>query len=138
MKGRGVSVIIHCGDICRPSALKVIERAELSVFCAFGNMDNPELLKREFLQSKNVTLFGVGAVNIDRKKVGFVHFPHIAESLALEGRFDAVFHGHTHRKREEMLNGTLIVNPGEIAGLSNKLSFVIYDTKENKVDFVDL
>ena len=40
---------------------------------------------------------------------------------------DAIVHGHTHKYRDEMLEETLIFNPGECAGLlkgKNKVGLI--------------
>ena len=44
-----------------------------------------------------------------------MHHPELIDADLLE-KSDVVFHGHTHRYRNEIVNKTLVFNPGECAG----------------------
>ena len=138
MRKRNVSAIIHCGDICRPSAFRIIVKEGLPIYCSFGNMDNPKLLKDEFSSYENVLFSYAGKIDIGGKRISFTHFPHLAESMALEGNSDIIFYGHTHEKKKTLLNNTLLVNPGEILGRSHIPSFALFDTNQSVLEFVEL
>jgi len=52
------------------------------------------------------------------KKIAIFHEPDQIEITLCENNdVDIVLHGHTHRYREEIVNNTLIYNPGESAGM---------------------
>jgi len=136
MNERGISIIIHCGDICKPSVLKIMGKYGIPIYCSFGNMDNAGILKRALSHFKNVSLFNIGKMDINGCKIAFVHFPYIAESIAMNGGYDVVFYGHTHEMEKKILNDTILANPGEIAGISRDPSFVVFDTKTGSCNFV--
>lgn len=71
---------------------------------------------------------------LDRKNIAFTHFPDLARQLAKSGKYDLVFHGHTHRPWEEKIGSCRLVNPGEVAGQRFKPTFAIYDTENDKLE----
>ena len=49
---------------------------------------------------------------------------------------DFILHGHTHRFRSELINNSLVFNPGECAGLikgKNKIGIIDTDKKSSKI-----
>ena len=76
------------------------------------------------------------------KKVFSSHMPKqgVIQALALSGKFDYVFSGHTHAVvNEKYENGVLVLNPGEACGyLTGKGSFAIVDTKTDKAEIIYL
>ena len=50
-----------------------------------------------------------------------------------------IFHGHTHRRRDEVVHGTRIINPGALGGMSREhYSFCIVDLGLEDVEFIRL
>jgi putative phosphoesterase len=100
------------------------------VHCVFGNNDGDALfLSRIARQANNVTLYPqMGELELDGKKLAFIHYPHIASGLAASGKYDAVFSGHTHEHKVEKMGCTLWANPGEVMGRFGQPSFGLYDT----------
>ena len=98
--------------------------------CVFGNNDGDAfLLSHIARQSGNVTLYSeMGELELDGKKIAFIHYPHIASGLAASGKYDAVFSGHTHEHRVEKMGPTLWADPGEVMGRFEQPSFGLYDT----------
>ncbi len=138
-KQKKVSSIIHCGDFCAPFMMIILDKAEIPIDCVFGNIDDRFGTTRKADSSKNIKLHGdIAEIEIDNKKIAVTHFPNFADALAFTGKYDLVFHGHTHKKRDEKINNTLIVNPGTLAGINNPATFAIYDTETNEVEFFDL
>ncbi len=135
----GVSEIIHCGDLTSPFVIKELEKFFGKVHLVFGNIEDRYTTTLFALKSENVNLHGDYAeLTLDNKKISFTHFPFFAENLALSGKYDAVFYGHTHEKKQEIKGKTLLVNPGELAGIKNNPSLAIYDTKKNEIKHVEL
>jgi predicted phosphodiesterase len=58
--------------------------------------------------------------------------------MALSGRYDAVFNGHTHERAHTEIGKTLWANPGDIMGWKNAPSAGIWDTSSNAWEFVSL
>ncbi len=139
MKEKKVDTIFHCGDFCAPYMTIMLDTTNLPVHIVFGNTDDRFSTTRLSDKSKNVTLHGeIGEVELDGKKIAFTHFPSFANAFAKAQEHDYVFHGHTHKKREEMIGNTKIINPGEIVGRAGIPSFAILDTKDSSVEFYNL
>ena len=57
-------------------------------------------------------------INIENRTIAIFHEPDLIEDYLVQNQYlDIVLHGHTHRYREEYINGTLLFNPGESAGI---------------------
>lgn len=138
-KKQGITTIIHCGDVCAPSVMKEIaEKFSGAVHLVFGNVDGDTQKMKELGKNlPNLTLHGEqGQVEIDGKKIGFVHYPREAEAMATDGDFDAVFYGHDHKAWEKQIGKTTLRNPGTLAGLFAKPTFAVYDTTTNKAKLI--
>lgn len=46
-------------------------------------------------------------------------YPEIIDALVICGKYDAVFHGHTHQQVNEMVGNTLSLNPGSFMDKSS-------------------
>jgi uncharacterized protein len=137
MNVNGIDQIIHCGDLCAPSILESVLAPHFSrpIHMVFGNVEDRDLLPEVVVNFPNVKHYGdIGEVELDGKKIAFVHFPEKAKELARSGRYDIVFYGHTHLPWEEMVGGTKIANPGTLAGLFAKATFAVYDTVTDKLE----
>lgn len=125
----GVGVIIHCGDVCAPSVLKYIsENFTGTIHLAYGNVDGDHETMEQF-KLPNVIIHGeFGSTVLDGVLIAFAHFPDRARELAASGKYQLVFHGHTHKPWEERVGDCRVVNPGTLAGLFSKPTFALYDT----------
>ena len=92
----------------------------------------------EKMQAAESAFKEYGSVEFDGKKIAFTHYPEFGEGMAASGKYDVVFFGHTHIKKEEKINNTLLINPGELMGRLGTRTFVIYDTALNKIEFFEL
>ena len=118
--------IIHCGDWNNIEAVETVLRCRIPVYGVNGNADIDDVMKskfKDFLKLK-----------IDGKKIGVMHNLTISHQALVIG-CDVVFCGHKHRQQEYMQGGVKIVNPG---ALENNISFAIYDTDTNKVEFLGI
>ena len=65
-------------------------------------------------------------LKVNDKKIFILHHPElINEEMSIEADF--IVHGHTHRFRSELINNSLVFNPGECAGFlegKNKIGIV--------------
>ncbi len=137
--------IIFCGDMVSPFTTKLLASAKLPTYACLGNNDEDQIgmmknggdkftwthLSQEF-----------GQVDLDGKKLAFCHYPKLAELLAQTGEYDAVFYGHTHEAKNEMIANTLLLNPGAICGIDfdkrgyGTISYAIYDTSTNTAEII--
>ena len=64
------------------------------------------------------------------------HTPYVSKSVINEHNAKIVIHGHTHRRRNEMIIGILFINPGAISYARDKYdgSYAILKIEDNEVE----
>ena len=132
-----VDLVIHTGDITLPKSLKAFKKLNCNLLGVFGNNDIDErndLLRtsKEFSCSLNDEPF---SFELNKKKISVVHHPELISESLIE-QSDFIFHGHTHRYRNEVINETIIFNPGECAGFlkgKNQIGVVDIENPPPKV-----
>ncbi len=137
-----IKTMIHCGDVSSPAMLREISKNfKGKIHLILGNIgpvgvganEDPFGIKKSGI--KNVKFYGqIGQLKIGDKKLAFAHEPEKAKELALTGKYDLVFYGHDHRPWEEKMKNCRLVNPGTLAGMFNKATFAVYDTKTDKLE----
>ena len=100
-------LIVHAGDIVSMSVIRGLETLA-QVYAVHGNMDQPEVWS---------TLPARRIVEAGNRKIGVVHGWGGPDEtwknvIALFDRVDIVVFGHTHEPMNEVVNGTLLFNPG--------------------------
>jgi len=145
IKKEKIQLILHCGDI---QSQEVIDDAK-KLFKEPASAKASEGQGIKFV--KGNADYGLDVpdkmeLEIDGKKIGFVHFPGEAKKMAQSGKFDLVFYGHTHRPWDEKVPAKSLpgnragrgdchmINPGEMAGQFYKPSFAVYDTSTGKLE----
>ena len=137
------SAIIHCGDMCAPTAFKHFLVAGIPIYYTFGNVDAStgfEIFAKVLPGTKNLKIYKpFGKVEIGGKKIAFVHYGDFAKGFACTKEYDAVFYGHNHLKKAEKIGNCWLVNPGPLSGYKYKrpevkATYAVYDTKTNKVE----
>lgn len=139
IKKEKIKLLIHCGDICAPLTLKEgLKDFSGKAHIVFGNVDGERYLitKRVYeKETPNVIIHGeLGELEINGKKIAFLHSPEFARGLAFTQKYDLVFYGHSHKPWEEKIGKSRLINPGNLAGLFYKATFGVYDTKEDKLE----
>ena len=138
-RDRGIETLIHCGDL---TSLDMVSHFEgFRVIYLIGNMDVVTgAIKKRLEKMRDDNFAGM----VFRGKLGGVdvaathsHVDGKVMELVREKRFDWIFHGHTHEKRDEMVRGTRIVNPGALGGLGREpRTFCIVDLDAEEVEFL--
>ncbi len=132
----GVDLVIHTGDITLPKSLLAFKKLNCKLIAVFGNNDigdKKDLLKasKEF----NCDMYDEPFFfNLKNKNICVVHHPELINEDLLE-KSDVIFHGHTHRYRNEKINNTLIFNSGECAGFlkeKNQIGIINIDSLQPK------
>jgi len=124
LNDQGVVAMLHCGDICTQATIesaKSLFKGEITFVRGNGDYDLEEIP-----ETTEMTL--------DGKRIFFNHYPDVARQAAESGKYDIVFHGHTHRPWLEETGKCKIVNPGELAGQRYKPTFAIYDTETDRLE----
>lgn len=140
VKKTGIKTMIHCGDVCAPSVLRYLgERFNGQIYLCLGNVDGDHDMMNKIANEKlkNIKIYeDFGEIEIDDKKIAFIHRPEQAKILAETKKYDHVFYGHNHKPWEETIGNTKLINPGTLAGLFNKSSFAILDTETDKLELI--
>lgn len=144
LKSRGISTVVHLGDIVSPFTLKIF--AGFRYFGVFGNNDGERLLLKRVadengmlleeqpamlkLGGKDFLLYhGSGSVEKTRRTV---------EGFAKSGDYDFVLYGHTHMVDHRRIGDTLILNPGEACGyLTGRRTFAVLDVETGEFEIVE-
>ncbi|MEB3844568.1 MAG: metallophosphoesterase [Desulfurococcales archaeon] len=148
LREKGVGAVFHLGDIVSPFTLAhlagLLEGVE--IHAVFGNNcgEIEGLLRvastvgadissppREVALAgrKILLLHGFGSPDMTRK---------IVYSLARGGEWDLILYGHTHIPDAKIIGGTLVYNPGELAGALNKPTLGLIDLDDMRWETVTL
>ncbi len=140
LSDRNIRVLINCGDTVAPSMLQRISQTFAGqIHTVFGNNADRDLETQVAQTLTNVTHHGDrGGVDLADTRIGFVHYPEVAEAMAATGEFDLVCHGHSHLKRWEMKGACRLLNPGTAGGMFGYPSFALVEVLELRHEFVDL
>ena len=95
----GAEAVLHCGDICAPTALRPLQKLGLPVHAIHGNNMGDTYLMLMLTQEPNSVIHYHGqdaGISLGGKKIFLVHYPHYAEAMGVTGRWDIVCYGHDH------------------------------------------
>ena len=114
-----VDKVIHTGDITQAKTLARFARLDCSLLAVFGNNDLKESGLEEISKINDFRIeFPPFVTKIANRNIAILHEPDDIQDLIKENpSIDLILHGHTHRYRNEEINGIKIFNPGECAGL---------------------
>lgn len=145
-----VKVIVHLGDIISPFIVKKMAELKyegLMVIAIYGNNDGDRVLLSRMFMSAGWRILDPPAVEVvNGKKLLMMHghgsveySKELAYSLAKGMNVDAVLYGHTHQKDSKVINGKVVLNPGETYGyLTGSATVAILDLDEMKPKFIEL
>lgn len=127
--------IISCGDLASRETLDFLKaRFSGSIWHVLGNMDKDFLtkeIKDIIIEEKTIIYPDFGEIELDKKKIAFVHFPGKAKELFSTEKYDLVFYGHTHKPWLEKKSDQYLINPGNVAGERFSATFVFWETQKN-------
>ena len=140
-RAHGVRRLIHCGDLTRPEVADLLEGFQ--VHYLYGNMDrDPEGIRQRLqaLDGRNTAgLVYEGEIEGVPLAATHGHLSDRLEELVRSRRYRLVFHGHTHRRRDETRDGVRIVNPGALGGIRwQSRSCCLVDLGALEVRFVEI
>ncbi|MCP4428407.1 MAG: metallophosphoesterase family protein [Chloroflexi bacterium] len=136
----GVETLIHCGDMTAPET--AVHLTGFTIIYVRGNMDYAPAAMRSALinlNPKNVAqTHYTGEIAGISVAATHSHIPDKVQSFIRDG-YDYVFHGHTHRRRDETVDQTRIINPGALGGSQHEpRSVCILNLKTGISRFVEL
>ena len=140
-----VGLVVHCGDWVSPFILYCFKGLRMPLKGVFGNNDGDKF--RHLQQSK---VLGLDIhyeerfllLDVEGRKIAVFHgdYPEIVNALVTCGSYDAVFHGHTHRRVNQTVGKTLSLNPGSLMRVTGSTptgaSFAIYDSTTNQAEHI--
>ncbi len=138
LKSERIETIFHCGDMTRAETADLF--GDFCIHHVWGNGDIDTLGLQFAIQdcqpgsSTAATYSGL----IGEKRIAALHGHdrRLLETLSESGRYEYVFHGHTHRQRSEMFGRTHIINPGALGGgFRSSHSFALLDLKSGSLTF---
>lgn len=140
LAAEGVTRIIHCGDLCGPDVIRRL--AGFEVWIAQGNMDrNVELARVAEEALGRGRLAWLHKLALDGYSMAVIHGDNeeALGNLITSGKQAYVFHGHTHRRREQKIGRTRVINPGALGGTRRQSrSFCILDLATGEARFVEI
>ena len=135
---RGVSTVVHCGDITGPDVVEAL--AGLEVHWVLGNCDLDESTLRAAMARLGHTCHGVrGEITVDGCTIAFTHGHRVGvlDALVVARQHDVVLHGHTHERRDVVVNGTRVLCPGALHAAAPP-TFAILQPPDLTVEWVEL
>lgn len=138
---RGITTLIHCGDIT--SAETVLLFAGWDITFVFGNMDTnrSDLIDAARMIGVPPPLLS-RSLEIEGKRIGVAHGhdSSLLFGMMVGGKYHYVCHGHTHRRRNERRDGynVRLINPGALGGSQGETrSVCVLDVGTGDVEFVE-
>lgn len=135
----GCTHLLLAGDLTTLTTLRTL-REEWSggIDLVFGNNEwaHPSHLKLAE-QLHELTHHGdVADIILDGRRIYMSHYPQNVPSALRAKVYDLIIYGHTHKAQAETIGSTLILNPGEVAGVRSAPSIAIYDTTNGEHFFL--
>lgn len=116
---QATEAMLFCGDLCAPFIIKLLGQGYAKpIHLVFGNNDGDVnsiiAVAKNF---PNIHLHGETFLGeIGGLKIAMNHYPEKGRAIAENGGYELVCYGHNHTQAEEMVNNTLLLNPGAIMG----------------------
>jgi putative phosphoesterase len=130
----GVEMVFHMGDIVAPATLQFFKGLKMKVIA--GNCDGDLAKIESKCKEFGFEYLGASAdLELDGKKIHLMHPDPSTEAPEKIGRYAYIFHGHTHVRRNEVVDGTRIVNPGAHYWQSEG-TIAVVELETGAVDFV--
>ncbi len=134
-KALGAQAVLHCGDVCAPTALRPLQQLGLPVHVIHGNNTGDTYAMFMLAQEPESVIHYHGmdaGLELGGRRIFIVHYPHYAEAMALTGDWDIVCCGHDHQPAIKSVQNTkqeqtLILNPGTVAGIGPCASYIFGD-----------
>jgi uncharacterized protein len=138
---RGAVEILHCGDLASPATAELFRGWTLQY--ASGNMDRGGAEIHAAIARLGMGSASGAELHLERagKRIALLH-GHRSENLAAaiqSGNFDYVFHGHSHRRRDDRVGQTRVINPGALGSYTNdSYSFCVVDPASGEAEFIEV
>lgn len=146
---RKVELIVHCGDWVARFAVEFLSKnsGDIPIKGVFGNNegDTKSIMMRNLKLAKPIEFAErkVLEFEAERRRIACVHGEDapVLDALIRSRKYDAVFTGHTHRTRNEVIDGVLVLNPGTTCFASegqiiDEATVAVYDSETNAAEII--
>ncbi|MCU0521562.1 MAG: metallophosphatase family protein [Anaerolineae bacterium] len=139
LRSEGITVLLHAGDVTDSGTLRLFEGFDMWI--ARGNMDHDP-----GLGPATQELFGCGRLRaihrltLDGASIALAHNGDAVEvrSLIASGALDYVILGHSHRRHDQRLGKTRVINPGALGNARwCRPSFAILDLSRDELSSIE-
>ncbi|WP_322800426.1 metallophosphoesterase [Thermoflexus sp.] len=135
-----VERLFHCGDVTSPEVVSLFEGWD--VLFVRGNLDRLNALEPAVVALGRQPFLGDElSTTVAGRRILILHgddTERLNQAIA-SGEFDYIFHGHTHRRRDERIGRTRIINPGALGGVRHESrSFCILDLETDELRFIEV
>jgi putative phosphoesterase len=145
---RGAELVLHLGDIVAPFTLRVFAEVGVRKLVAvYGNNCGEKLGLLRVAQTLGYSIHDPPYILVlGKRRLLLMHgqgppdeAKAVAESVALSGRYDAVLYGHTHTPDYRVVDGTVLLNPGEVCGcLTGRSTVALLDLETMKAEILEV
>lgn len=140
MRQEGVERLFHCGDVTSPHVVSLFEGWD--VLFVRGNLDQLDVLEPAVVALGRQPFLGDEVITtVAGRRIAILHGDDTdqLQQMISSGEFDYVFHGHTHRRRDERVERTRVINPGALGGVRHESrSFCILDLQTDALRFIEV
>lgn len=140
LRGKEVTQILHCGDVCGPGMIGALEGFD--VWIAQGNMDRqPSLAVTVNATLGRSRLAWFHRLTLDGYSVAMLHGDNeeVLRTTIACGKYAYALHGHTHLRRNQKVGRTRVINPGALGGSrSNEHTFCTLDLATGETSFLEV
>jgi putative phosphoesterase len=141
LRREGAERLIHCGDMTSVGTARLLEGWPL--IYVEGNMDREaDLVRQTLLDLDPANEVGVtyqGEIGPARIAVTHGHLEAEVDRLLAAEVYDYLLLGHTHRRRDERIGRTRVINPGALGGLQfESRSFGVLDLQTGTLERFEL
>ena len=139
LRQRGVGTLLHCGDLVFAEMVRLFN--EFEVYFVSGNMDrnHRQAIKMEIEKWSDMHWLGEGdEVELAGKRLALTHGARFEVlEMLLWAEPDYLFHGHTHRRRDERAGPTRVINPGAVSGTKHEArSVCVLDLESDQLEVI--
>ncbi len=140
-RGAGITRLFHCGDITGMGTVLLFAGFEVTFVQGNGDYARDEIVTGMLAIGGQRVLPARWSGTVGGRRIGMAHGDShgVLYDLIRDGKHDYVFHGHSHRRRDETVGRTRVINPGALGGKRDQSrSVAVVDLEAGSVEFVDI
>jgi uncharacterized protein len=135
---KGVSLVIHGGDMVAPFTALDFRALACPMEMVFGNNDGERIGLVNSFKGIGTLLPGPRTFSFQEKKFLVMHEPGCLDAVVNAAEVDVIVYGHTHHA-EVRTGRTLVINPGEAGGwLTGTATVALLDLETMAAEAVPL